>query len=38
MKKILKIESQDNTDVIIFVDKIHYVLEKKNGCTIFLVD
>ena len=33
-KKILKIESQDHTDAIIFIDKIQYVLEKKNGCTI----
>lgn len=33
-KKILKIESQDRTDAIIFIDKIQYVLEKKNGCTI----
>ena len=33
-KKIIKIESQNHTDVIIFVDKIQYVLEKENGCTI----
>ena len=33
-KKILKIKSQDHTDTIIFIDKIQYVLEKKNGCTI----
>ena len=35
-KKILKIESQNHTDTIIFIDKIQYVLEKKNGCTIAL--
>lgn len=33
--KILKIKGQDHTDVIIFVDKIHYILERENGCTIF---
>ena len=33
-KKILKIESQDHTDILVFIDKIQYVLEKKNGCTI----
>lgn len=33
-KKILKIESQDHTDTLIFIEKIQYVLEKKNGCTI----
>lgn len=33
-KKILKIESQDHTDTLIFFDKIQYILEKKNGCTI----
>ena len=33
-KKILKIESQDHTDTLIFIDKIQYVLEKKDGCTI----
>lgn len=33
-KKILKIKSQDHTDAIIFIDKIQYILEKKNGCTI----
>lgn len=32
--KMLKIESQDHTDTLIFIDKIQYVLEKKNGCTI----
>ena len=31
---MLKIESQDHTDTLIFIDKIQYVLEKKNGCTI----
>ena len=33
-KKILKIESQDHTDTLIFIDKIQYVIENKNGCTI----
>lgn len=33
-KRILKIESQDHTDTLIFIDKIQYILEKKNGCTI----
>ena len=33
-KKILKIKSQDHTDKIIFIDKVQYILEKKNGCTI----
>ena len=33
-KKMLKIESQDHTDTLIFIDKIQYVLEKENGCTI----
>ena len=28
---MLKIESQDHTDTL---NKIQYVLEKKNGCTI----
>ena len=36
MSKIIKIESTDHTDTLIFVDKIQCVLEKKNGCTIFL--
>ena len=31
---MLKIESQDHTDTLIFIDKIQYVLEKENGCTI----
>lgn len=30
----LKIESTDNTDVLIDVDKIQYILQKKDGCVI----
>lgn len=35
-KKILKIQSQDHTNTLIFIDKIQCVIEKKNGCTIIL--
>lgn len=34
MRKFLKIESKDHTDILIFVDKIQCVIEKKDGCTI----
>lgn len=34
MRKYIKIESTDNTDIIIFVDRIQYIQEKKNGCVI----
>lgn len=33
-KKILKIKTQDHTDILIFINKIQYILEKTNGCTI----
>ena len=32
--KILKIESPDHTDTLVFIDKIQYVIENKNGCAI----
>ena len=37
-KKILKIKSQDHTDILIFIDKIQYVIETENGCTIVFDD
>lgn len=36
MRRFIKIESTDNTDVIIFVDKIQYVMQTKQGCSIGL--
>ena len=36
MRNFIEIKSTDNTDTIIFVDKIQYVLERENGCIIGL--
>lgn len=36
MKPFIEIESTDNTNTIVFADKIQYVLEKGDGCIIGL--
>ena len=36
MNKTIQIVSNDHTDVILFVDKIQYILEKKDTCIIGL--
>lgn len=36
MNKIIQIVSNDHTDVILFVDKIQYILEQKDTCIIGL--
>lgn len=33
---IIKVKSTDNTDTIIFGDKIQYILQKEKGCIIGL--
>lgn len=34
--KLLQIQSTDNTDVLIAIDKIQYVIQKKDCCMIGL--
>ena len=36
MKKTIKIKSEDNTDILMFVDKIQCVAERNKGCMIVL--
>lgn len=38
MNKILVIKSTDNTDTIVFVDKIQYIRQRKEGIEIGLRD
>ena len=36
--KILEIKSTNNTDTMVFIDRITHITETKNGCDIFFGD
>lgn len=36
--KILEIKSNNNTDTMVFIDRITHITETKNGCYIFFGD
>ena len=36
MRKMVHMPSTNNSDVLVFVDKIQCVIEKGNGCCVYL--